>query len=94
MIRPGQPHRCPECRTRRASLLTLAQHLQRSGHRACTCGGYHYAHRPGSPYCTRNAMSDVRHAARRGDPLSVLLDIAAHCAWDRPGKPFTTWRHA
>ena len=32
-------------------------------------------------------MSEVLDAKRRGEPMDVLLDIAAQCAWDKPGKP-------
>lgn len=77
--------RCPGCRTRRATYMGMFTHLLLTGHKVCNCGGYDYAHRPGSPYCYRNAMSDVRHAARRGDDWLTLMEIAAECAWERPG---------
>lgn len=77
--------RCPECRSRRASLVSLVAHVKATGHKACNCGGYGYKHRPNSPYCYQNAMADVRHAARRGETLEVQMEIAADSAWDRPG---------
>lgn len=75
--------RCPECRTRRHDWGLFKQHLLQSGHRVCTCGGYHYKHRPGSPFCERNAWSAYREAERRGEDDGVLLDIAAHVGWER-----------
>lgn len=65
----------------------MLAHIKESGHSLCTCGGYHYAHRPGSPYCRENIWSDVRHADRAGEPEEVLLEIAAHIAFENPGKP-------
>lgn len=79
-------YRCPQCRTRRKSFKLFTQHLEDSGHKLCICGGYHYAHRPGSPYCVQNPMSEVLEASRRGEGIDVLLEIAAHCAWEYAGK--------
>lgn len=78
--------RCPECRTRRADYDLFTKHLQQSGHKLCRCGGYHYAHRPGSPFCEQNPMSDVLLASRAGTPDHELADIAAWCAFNKPGK--------
>jgi hypothetical protein len=78
--------RCPECRTRRRDYGLFTQHLKTTGHALCHCGGYHYAHRPGSPYCEGNPMSDVLLASRYGTPDSELADIAAWCAFTKPGK--------
>lgn len=80
-------YRCPACRTRRDDYRLFTRHLRESGHRLCHCGGYHYAHRPGSPYCEQNPMSELNAAARRGEADDVLLDIAAHLAWTVPAKP-------
>lgn len=77
--------RCPSCRTRRKDYGLFTKHLQESGHRLCKCGGYHYSHRPGSPFCEANPMSDVLMASRYGTPDSELADIAAWCAWNKPG---------
>lgn len=79
-------YRCPQCRTRRKDFKLFTQHLKESGHKLCNCGGYHYAHRPGSPLCVQNPMSEVLEAKRRGEGMDVLLEIAAHCAWEHKGK--------
>ncbi|MDP1688033.1 hypothetical protein [Hydrogenophaga sp.] len=78
--------RCPECRTRRQDYGLFTRHVRESGHRACNCGGYHYAHRPGSPYCTRNPMADVLIASRQGESAETCMDIAADIAWSTPGR--------
>lgn len=78
--------RCPACRTRRKDHGLFTRHLRDSGHRLCTCGGYHYAHRPGSPFCDCNPFADVLRASRQGESAEVLLDIAADIAWDTPGR--------
>jgi len=79
-------YRCPQCGTRRKDYKLFAQHVRSSGHKPCTCGGYDWPHRKGSPYCVENPMSEVLEAKRRGEPSEVLLDIAAHCAWEKPGR--------
>lgn len=73
--------RCPECRTRRKDYGLFTRHLQTSGHRICNCGGYHYQHRPGSPFCERNPWSDYRAAERRGEDADVLLEIRIDKVW-------------
>lgn len=82
--------RCPDCRTRRRDYGLFTQHLKSTGHALCKCGGYHYQHRPGSPYCEKNDMGDVWIAARQGESDDVLDDIAAHCAFTKPGKVSAT----
>ena len=85
--------RCPACRTRRTSFVELVEHCRVHGHTVCGCGGYHYAHRPGSPYCEQNAMIAVRIAARQeGITADELREIAVDCAWEKAGRPFTKWR--
>ena len=85
--------RCPACRTRRTSFVALIEHCRVHGHKVCGCGGYHYAHRPGSPYCEQNAMSAVRIAARQeGITADELQEIEVDCAWEKAGRPFTKWR--
>ena len=67
--------RCIVCRTRRATLAAMAEHQQSSGHRRpCTCGGYHYAHRPGSPMCEANSWVNYNRARREGLRGDDLLD--------------------
>lgn len=72
--------RCPECRTRRRSHGLFTQHLRESGHKACICGGYHYKHRPGSPYCVHNPMSAALLASRYGASDEEVADIALDLA--------------
>lgn len=85
--------RCPDCRTRRKSFDLFTRHLRETGHRVCWCGGYSFAHRPGSPYCEQNAMGAVRIAARQeGITLAELQEIEVDCAWEKAGRPFTKWR--
>lgn len=71
-------YRCPECRTRRATWNSLVEHIKKSGHGACGCGGYHYKHRPSSPYCEHNPCSDLLHADRHGASSDDLRKIAQH----------------
>lgn len=33
--------RCPECRSRRTTYKSMQLHIKASGHKLCTCGGYH-----------------------------------------------------
>ena len=60
--------------------------MQEAGHKLCTCGGYHYAHRPGSPYCIRNPWSEYREAVRRDVEPEIVKEIAAHTAFETPHK--------
>lgn len=76
--------RCPECRTRRKDWGLFAQHLQTSGHALCRCGGYHYAHRPGSPYCTQNPVSALLVADRQGVGGEDLARCAKAIIEDTP----------
>lgn len=90
-------YRCPECRTRRKDHGLFTQHLRETGHRLCDCGGggnYHYAHRPGSPFCVSNPMRDVLLAQQFGAGITdeELQEIEVDCAWHKPGRPFNKWR--
>jgi hypothetical protein len=78
--------RCPECRTRRANWHLFTKHIEEAQHKVCTCGGYHYPHRPGSPYCTRNAWSEYREAQRRDVDDDTLKDIVVHTAFETRGR--------
>ncbi|MFV0676687.1 hypothetical protein [Variovorax sp. tm] len=80
--------RCPECRTRRRDHGLFTQHLRATGHRLCRCGGYHYEHRPGSPYCERNPMSAALLASRHGASDEEVFDIALEIALTTPGRAF------
>lgn len=60
---------------------------ERTYRSVCRCeGSYHWgAHRPGSRMCEHNSMVDVHRARRAGASDTVLLDLAAEAAWDKPG---------
>jgi hypothetical protein len=77
--------RCPDCRTRRKDYGLFTRHLRESGHGACDCGGYHYRHRPGAPYCDRNPWSDYLAAKRRGEDQAVLDEIEMEKVWSGEG---------
>lgn len=70
--------RCPACRTRRKDWGLFQEHLQATGHRACNCGGYHYAHRPGSPFCIENHLAALHEADRHGAGDADLARCAAY----------------
>jgi hypothetical protein len=76
--------RCPECRTRRKDHKLFTQHLRATGHRLCMCGGYHFAHRKGSPYCYQNPFSAMYHASRQGEHDETLARIAQSIAANDP----------
>lgn len=85
--------RCPDCRTRRKDYGLFTQHLRDSGHKICRCGRYPYSHRPGSPLCVSNPMSDVRRAEQFGEiTKDELEEIEVDCAWSKRGRPFMKWR--
>lgn len=85
--------RCPACRSRRTTFTSLLKHIEESGHKLCGCGGYPYAHRPGSPCCVQNPMSAVRVAAKQpGITDEELQEIELDCVWHNPGKPMPNWR--
>lgn len=80
----GYVHRCPACRTRRKDHALFTRHLRESGHRLCRCGGYHYSHRPGSPYCEENPLSIILIADRQGEPEESLIRLAQTLAREQP----------
>ena len=82
--------RCNECRTRRSCFTSLLAH--RKAHpecKPCNCGGYHFAHRPGSPYCYKNPNAELRHALRACEDDEAILDVLMDWALDNKGKPYT-----
>lgn len=83
--------RCLCCRTRRATFTSLVAHVKATGHKACTCGGYHYPHRPFSRYCDQNPMADAWRASRDGATEEQLADITLEIALTRPGRPLKVW---
>lgn len=83
--------RCPACRTRRTTYAAMQEHIKASGHKLCTCGGYHFAHRPGSPFCEQNPHAGYYHALRAGEPDEVLLEILVDMAWHLQGRPLTKY---
>ena len=70
--------RCPSCRTRRKDYGLFTRHVQQSGHALCRCGGYHYEHRPGSPFCEVNPVSPLLLADRYGAGDADLIRAAQH----------------
>lgn len=52
----------------------------------CNCGGYHYKHRPGSPYCILNERGDLRQAMRYVDTIDEQIQVLADWAWDSKSK--------
>lgn len=82
--------RCPECRTRRRDYGLFTQHLNDSGHALCRCGGYHYSHRPGSPFCHRNPYSPALEASRAGvcdeEVEAIASQIALEIAVTHPER--------
>lgn len=82
-------YRCPACRTRRTDWLALLAHCNAHGHGLCTCGGYHFAHRPGSPCCEKNPMGPL-HSAIRADSAG-LAEIEMDCVWHGAGREMKTW---
>lgn len=83
--------RCPACRTRRATFVSLLSHVKHTGHALCACGGYHFAHRPFSRFCDQNPMADMWRAERDGATDQQLLDIEVEVAFTRPGRPLKVW---
>lgn len=67
--------RCPECRTRRVDPRLMSQHRVHCKRPLCLCGGYHYAHRPGSALCEQNPVSILYIAARQGESDESLLRL-------------------
>ena len=69
--------RCPECRSRRATFTSMTAHIKASGHKFCDCSGYHFRHRPGSPYCESNPMCTYNRADRAGASEKDLAELLA-----------------
>ena len=83
--------RCPECRSRRTTYKAMQEHIKAAGHKLCQCGGYHYPHRPGSPFCEHNPRSAYYHALRASEPDEVLLEILVDMALNLPGRPLSKY---
>jgi len=69
----------------------MQRHVSATGHALCQCGGYHYAHRPGSPCCDANPMGAWHLAARAGASEPELAEIALDLALYGPGRRTTLW---
>lgn len=87
----AQPYRCPVCRTRRKSFMALVQHCIDHGHRVCTCGGYDYPHRLGSPCCDAHPMAPVYRAMRAKEDFD-LEEIEMDCVWYGTGREMKVWK--
>jgi len=83
--------RCPECRSRRTTFKSMLQHIRASGHKLCQCGGYHYPHRPGSPFCDANPMAPALRASREGASDEEVYEIVVALAWSVAGKQLKAW---
>ena len=66
----------------------MLKHIAATGHKLCHCGGMHYPHRPGSPFCYQNRMAPARHAARAGATDEEVLDVALECVLFGPRRPY------
>ena len=83
--------RCPACRTRRTSFAALVEHCRDHGHALCGCGGYHYAHRPGSPFCHQNPQSPALVAWRDGASDEEVSEISTELALTTSGRKMGAW---
>lgn len=83
--------RCPACRTRFATWVAMKEHVEKTGHRLCLCGGYHYPHRPGSPQCEENPMAAYNIAKAQGASDEELDDIEMDIMLFGKGRPLTRW---
>lgn len=90
MPRRHNVYRCPECRTPRKSYELFVKHCLTCPRSTCTCGGYPYKHRPGSPCCEQNPLSILYQADRAGATTEQLLELAADIAFDDCGTNTTT----
>lgn len=75
--------KCRSCGNR-----TFYVDKERMSRTSCTCSGYHYPHRPGSPCCESNALHQAHRARRWGASLDELYNIFAEEAFDKPAKPW------
>ena len=65
----------------------MQAHIKKDGHYPCTCGGYHYAHRRGSPFCYDNPKAAFLHAARATDlDDESLMELLVELVWDSDGE--------
>lgn len=82
--------RCGICGTRRATFVSLLNHKRNSGHnKPCTCGGYHFPHRPGSGCCDTAPYPTLRRAQREGATGDDLTDAFIEDALFGNHKPTT-----
>jgi hypothetical protein len=87
----GNPQRlrCPNCRTRRTDPHAMVLHQLRCRQVDCTCGGYHFKHRQGSPLCVGNPWGDLNAARARGETPEVLEDIFFDTVLSKPAQRAT-----
>ena len=60
-------YRCPQCRTRRTSWLSMLKHMADKGHRPCHCGGYWFPHRCAGGACHEGPRWEYYAALRAGE---------------------------
>jgi hypothetical protein len=77
-------HRCNDCGTRRSTVKLLFAHLLKSPQCApCKCGGYHYAHRRGSPQCEHNLDAPIHLARAHGATPAEVAEVVEDLAFAR-----------
>ena len=80
--------RCPVCRSRRTTFVSMVRHQKATGHDGpCNCGGYHYPHRAGSPCCEANPYVRTHVAERAGASAEELYDAKLEDAMHNQHKP-------
>jgi len=73
-------YRCPECRTPRKSWDLFVKHCLTCPRKTCSCGGYPYTHRPGSPCCEQHPRATLYRAERAGATPEQLADLRLELA--------------
>lgn len=81
--------RCPCCRTRRRTAAQLLAHMAEQRHVPCTCGGYHYSHRPYSPLCDLRPESGVLRAVGLTD--DEVYEALIETTFVTRGRPLLRW---
>lgn len=75
--------RCPACRTRRVDPHLMVLHRLHCPRPLCHCGGFWFAHRPGSgPTCDQHPRGKLNQALRGVTDPDERLTILAEWAWD------------
>jgi hypothetical protein len=59
-------YRCPQCRTRRTSWVSMLKHMADKDHRAHHCAGYWFPHRCGGGACEESPKAEYYSLLRQG----------------------------